>query len=222
MGGWPHEEDGAGGDEKGERIDGEGCSGAHRCHERSSQRRSGEPERDRAHELVERVGGCQVAGGHEVGDDRLESGREERCADAVERDEENELPEREQPRERQDRERREHECPPQVGAEHQRPPVQPVAEDAGRQEEGDCRDGHAEAEQRESRRRVPELVGLPGHCDEENPVADQGDRHPGPEEAEVSVAQRGEEIDSGEAAGAIERLVAMLHATEARRPSGPR
>ena len=104
-----------------------------------------------------------------------------------------------------------------VRAQHERAPVEPVAEDARREQERDRRDGHPDPEERERGRRVPELVRLPGHRDEEDAVAEERDGHPGPEQAEVAVAERGEEVDPREAARAVERLVTMLHAAAARR-----
>ena len=104
----------------------------------------------------------------------------------------------------------------EVRAQHERAAVEPVAEDAGRQQERDRRDRHADPDEGERGRRVPELVGLPGHRHEEDAVPDERDGHARPEQAEVAVPERREEVDPGEAARAVERLVAMLHATAAR------
>src|SRR5262249_50055394 len=64
----------------------------------------GEPQREGTHELVERVRGREVTGRDDVRDDRLEGGREERGADAVDRDYAHELPVRQRAAEGQRRE----------------------------------------------------------------------------------------------------------------------
>ncbi len=65
--------------------------------------------------------------------------------------------------------------------------------------------------------RVRERIDLPRHRHEEDPVAEQRDAHPRPQQAEVAVPQRSEQADPAEAAGAVEPLVAMVH-----RRAGPR
>src|SRR5919201_880298 len=55
-----------------------------------------------------------------------------------------------------------------VGREHHPAPVEPVGDDAAGQEERDRRHGHADADDRERSRRVPEDVGLPCDRDEED------------------------------------------------------
>ena len=71
--------------------------------------------------------------------------------------------------------------------------------------------------------RVAQLVDLPRERDEERAVAEQRDAHAAPQQAEVAVAQRREEAARGDAAGAVERLVAMVHrsADRAGRPRRP-
>ena len=63
----------------------------------------GEPERDRPHELVERVGLREAPAGQDVRDERVEGRREERGAGAVERDERDDCHSFSAPVERQQR-----------------------------------------------------------------------------------------------------------------------
>ena len=55
--------------------------------EHAAERRAGEPQRDRPHELVERVGLGQLVGRQDLGHDRVEGRGEERAARAVDGDE---------------------------------------------------------------------------------------------------------------------------------------
>ena len=87
-------------------VDRERGPGPEAGHERAAERRPGETKRDRPDELVERVGRREVGRRDDVRDDRLEGGREERRADAVEGDEHHELPEREEAGQREDGEGR--------------------------------------------------------------------------------------------------------------------
>ena len=221
MGGGMHEEDEDRGHDEGGCVDGEGRSRPEACHEQAAERGAGQPERDRADELVERVRRRQVRRRDDVGDDRVERGREERRADAVEGDEDRELPEREEARDGERRQHADDDRAPDVRAEHEPATVDAVAEDARREEEDERRDRHRDAEEGQRRGRVPQLVGLPGHRDQEDAVAEEGDGHPGPEHPEVPVPERGEEVDPREAARTVEPLVAMLHASAAR-PRGTR
>ena len=79
------------------------------------------------------------------------------------------------------------------------------------QQEGDRRDGHRDADQRERGRRVGERVDLPRQRDDEDAVAEERDAHPAPQEPEVPQAQRGEQADPAEAAAAVEPFVVMVH-----------
>src|ERR671925_403645 len=106
--------------------------------------------------------------------------------------------------------------PPRVCGEHNLPRVEPVGDDPAGKEERDRRNGHPDADDRERRRRVPQDVRLPGDRDEEDAVAEERDRHARPEQTEVTVLKRREEVDGGEPAGAVERLVTMLHRTRQR------
>ncbi len=213
-----HQEHRDGGDDEGRGVDCERGTQADTGHERSSQRRPRETIRDRPDQLVERVGRREVGRRDDVRHDRLEGGCEEGGADAVESDDDQEFPEGEEAGQGEDGEGGDDDRACEVGAQHERAPVEPVAEDPRRQQEGDHRDGHADPEERERGRGVPELVGLPGHRHEEDAVPEEGDGHAGPEETKVPVAERREEVYPGEATRAVERLVAMLHTVAARRP----
>ena len=72
--------------------------------EPAAEHRADQPERDRSHELVERVGRGEVVGRQQVGDDRLEGRREERGPGAVKGDQRDELPQLERVGEYQHRE----------------------------------------------------------------------------------------------------------------------
>ena len=172
-----HQEDRAGGDDEGRGVDRECGAQPETGHERASERRPCEAKRDRPDELVERVGGCEVGRRDDVRDDRLEGGREEGGADAVEGDDRSASSQKvRRPVSARTARAAMTIARAEVGAQHERAPVEPVAEHARRQQEGDHRDGHADPEERERGRGVPELVGLPGHRDEEDAVPERGRR----------------------------------------------
>ena len=71
------------GDGEGEGVEREGRADAGDLDQHSADGGAGEPQGDRAHELVERVGLGQLPIGDDVGHDRVEGGAEERVAGGV-------------------------------------------------------------------------------------------------------------------------------------------
>ncbi len=176
-------------------IDQERAAGAPRDEE-PAQRRAGQPPGGGPHELVQRVGLDEQVARHQVGHDRVERRTEERGSSAVERSESHEMPELEGPVERQHAHRGDRQTSDQVGRQEDASSIEPVAHHPPDQEEQDVRDGHRQTDERESRRRIRQLVDLPRERDDEDPVAQQGDGHARPEQPEVPVPERFE--DDGE------------------------
>ena len=84
-------------------VDRECGAAAEARDEPASERRTDQPEGERADELVERVRLCQLLGIDDLRHDRVESGHEEGCADAVDGDDRRQLSEGECVRERERR-----------------------------------------------------------------------------------------------------------------------
>ena len=145
--GWrAHQEHGDGGRDEGRGVEGKRGACADAGHQRTAEGRSGEAQRNRPDELVERVGGREVGGRDDVRDDCLEGRREEGGADPVEGDKDHEFPEGEEACQGEDGEGGDDYRTADVRAQHERTPVETVAEDPGRQEKDDCRDRHADPE----------------------------------------------------------------------------
>ena len=124
--------------------------------ERAAENGSEESQRDRPDQLVERVRRRQVGGRDELRDDRLEGGREERGADSIHGDQRNQLPEAQCTHEDEDCEPGNRRRAQDVRPHHHEPPVETVADDSADEQECDRRDRHADADDRERCRRVPE------------------------------------------------------------------
>jgi hypothetical protein len=72
-----------------------------------------------------------------------------------------------------------------VRDDHHAPAVEAIADDAADEQEHHHRTSPREPDQRDLARAARQLVRLPGERDEEEAVAEQRDRHPGPEQPEV-------------------------------------
>jgi hypothetical protein len=104
-----------------------------------------------------------------------------------------------------------HQPPNDVRAEHHEPTVGTVADRFSDEQERDRRHGHRYPEHGRRGGRVPQRVGGPHARDQEDAVADERDGLPGPEPPKVARTQRAQEVDAGEAAGAVERLEVSGH-----------
>ncbi len=80
-----------------------------------------------------------------------------------------------------------------VGDEEHAPSLQPVGDRPAEEHERNLRHCEADADEGERGRCVRQLVDLPHDRDEVDPVAEQRDRHPGPEQTEFAHAERAEE-----------------------------
>ena len=143
--------------------------------------------------------------------DCLEGRREERSADAVRGGRANERGERESVRECQHRDQPDRASAAEIRNEHHATPIEAVAHRAADEQARDQRHRHRDPDHRECLWLVPERVARPGDRDEEDAVTDERDAHPRPERAEITRAERPQEPDSGQAAGPVERLEAVLH-----------
>ena len=205
-----HREDGGRRGEEGERVEREGHAGARDRDEHAADRRPDQAQRDRTHEVVERVGLGELVGRQDLRRDRVERRAEERAARAVHRDEHDHVPELEHPGQGEQGHDPDRETAREVGEEHEAAPVEPVAQHAAEEQEGDRGDRHRDPDHRERGRRVGERVDLPGHRDHEHAVAHERDAHPAPEQPEVAVPQGREEAHPAQPAGAVGPLVAAM------------
>ena len=203
-------------DEERGRVERERRPGADARDQPAADGRPGQSECDRAHELVERVRLGEVGFGKQVRHDRVERRVEERRRRSVDRAQRHDVPQREPAAQRQQREQPDSRAANQVGSHHHASPVDTIADGTADEQEHDRRDAHRDSDERQRGRRVRQHVDLPGHRDEERAVADERQRHPGPESPEVAVPQRGEQLRASGAAGPVERLVTMLHRARRR------
>ncbi len=206
-----HGEQRGGRGEKRAGVEREGAAGADRLHDHAAKRWTGQPQGDRTHELLERIGARQHVGGDELGDDGIERGVEERRGGAVQRRDQKQVPERQRPGERQQRQQPNGERTHEVGDQHDPPAVEPIAHRSAEEQAPDRRERHRDADAGQRGGRIGEPVHLPGQRDHEHAIAEQRDAHAAPQAAEFAVAQGRAQAAAGEAAAAIERLVAVLH-----------
>ena len=82
----------------------------------------------------------------------------------------------------------------EVGGDHHAAAVHAIGHHAARQQEERQADRPGQTDDRERRGRVGDRVGLPGDRDEIDAVADQRDREARPQQGEVTVAERAEDL----------------------------
>ena len=191
-----HRADRRGRDDERGRVERERRAGADARDQPAADGRPGQPECDRAHELVERVGLREVAiRSRTSGTTASKAGLKNAVAGAVDRDERDDVPQRR--------------APPLNASSASSPTATPrIRSEATITRRRSKRSLTAPPTSR--RTMVGTVIAmptndsavgasdsdvdLPRHRDQEGAVADQRDRHPRPECAEVAVAQRGEQL----------------------------
>ena len=102
------------------RVEREGGAGPEHLDEHAAQRRAREAQRDRPHELVQRIGLGEVVGGQHLGHERVEGRAEEGRARAVDGRERGDVPQLEGAGEREQRQEPDGEPADDVGGDHDR------------------------------------------------------------------------------------------------------
>ena len=193
-------------------VDREGGARAEHLDEHAAEGRPREAQRDRPHELIQRVGLGQLAGGQHLGDERIEGRARRRPCRRRRRPTSTTMCHSSSAPVSESSAMSPTATPRRTSAlDHDAAAVEAVADDAAEEQEGDRRHRHRDADERQRRRRVGQRVDLPRHRHEEDAVAEQRDAHPAPEQAEVAVAQRREQPHAAQAPAVRAALVAMVH-----------
>ncbi len=191
-----HEPDADGGHGEREGVGEEGHAHAERD-EDASQQRADDHHRDGPHDLADGVGFHQEVFRNDGGDDRQEGGTEQRLPHAEDRHERHEDGNGEGAFEREQTDRTDRREADHVAGDHQVSPVHAIGERTRREQQQQLRERPRDADRGErGRRRVHLPVDLPGHRDHIDAVADQRDRHAGPEEPEIADPERTEDPDA--------------------------
>ena len=178
-------EDAEGRDGERARIQQEGSAGPDCGNREPAHGRAGELRREGANDHVDRVRLHEQAPGDDVRHERAEGRGEERFAGSVDGHEREQKGERKLARDRQDSDGSDRRAPHDVREDHDTPAVEAVADDPADEEEEEERQGPGDTHHRERRGSVRELVDLPCNRHEVDAVAEEGNRHPGPEQGEV-------------------------------------
>jgi hypothetical protein len=101
------------------------------------------------------------------------------------------VPELDRAGEREDADDRDGKSAHEVGGDHDPAALDAIRHDSAEQNEEGKRKRPGQADDRERRGRVGEVVDLPGEGDEVDPVADERDGHACPEEGEIPDPQGG-------------------------------
>jgi hypothetical protein len=177
------------------RIDEERRPDAELMHDETSDRRADEGEGELPDELRQRVRLDEQVPRYKVGNDCTCGRALERLPGAVESGDREQVPQLDPAADCQDAEHRDAGSAQRARGDENPAPLEPVAEHAADEDEGDQRDRLGDAHEGKCRRRVPQVERLPGDGDEEEAVADQGNRPSGPEEREVALSERTEDRD---------------------------
>ena len=180
------------------RVEQERGACTERRHDHAADGGADEPDRERPHEPLQRVRLEDQVVGDEVRDDRGEGRPEQRAADSEDRGEDEEVPQLQLADDCEHTDDSDGKPAQDVGRQQHAAPLQPVGDRSAEQHEGDLRHRQADADDRERGGRVGELVDLPGDRDEVDPVPEQGDREPAPEQAKVADPERLEDPWSAE------------------------
>ena len=172
------------------RVDEEGGAHAEQRDQQATQGRAGEPHPQRLHQLAQRVGLEQLVARHHLGHDRREGGLEQRLTDAVYHHQQDT-------------------CQRSAASANASAAIAPMAAKRIRSaitssrrrskrslstpassRPATCGSVHAKPHDRERARLVRDVVDEPRDRDQVDPVADERDGLPGPEQPEVAVSQR--------------------------------
>ncbi len=161
-----------------------------------------------AHELLQGVGLDELLARQDVRHDRRHRGPEERLARRVHDDAGDQVPELQLIGHGEHADQRQDRGADDVGGDHHAPALEVVADHAAAEQEQRHPDRPGQADERERRGHVRQLVDLPRDRDEVDAVADQRDDESAPQQGEVALAQWTQDLHR--VRGALSSLVMLV------------